>query len=279
LFIFFLTGCSSNINEIGEMQDREIKNIEQINLLDEQYFTLLQLVSGLQVSRQRIVTRIEENTSQGSEAEEKSQEEEKKETKENEANKVEMTEIEQRDILLNENTESDWNAARITCERIQDIVIDIQIAMKNSGIDEQTINQYRISIDELINYVVKADKENVMIQLLDLYNYSNMYNEKCYNNEKLYLAKKLDYSIVKSLIYLEIDDKEQFKNSINELAVNVDEINNKIDNENIQYIKERIINIVNTLKENTENEEKENIKLKLIILIEIIPIIDNSIEY
>lgn len=151
--------------------------------------------------------------------------------------------------------------------------------MKNDEIDEETINKYKTSVDNLINYVVKEDKENTMIQLLDLYNYSNIYNEKCFNNENLYLAKKLDYSIVKSLIYLETNQKEEFKNSINELSINVENINNKIDNENIHYIKERIINIVNTLKENSDNEEKENIKLKLIILIETIPIIDNSIEY
>lgn len=250
-----------------------------MNLLDENYFNLLQLVSGLQVSRERIVTRIEENTSEGGNKEEKSQEEEKKEKKENESINIEMTEIKQREVLLSENKDSDWEKARITCERIQDIAIDIQIAMKNAGIEEQIINEYRKVIDELINHIIKEDKEKAMLKLIELYKYSNIYNEECFDNEKLFLAKKLNYSIVKSIIYLELDMKNELVNSINELEINIEEVSGKINNENIEYVNERIRNIVDTLKENINQEERENIKLKLIILIELIPIIDNSIEY
>lgn len=178
---------------------------------------------------------------------------------------------------MKEEVKSDWDNARLACEKIQDTISDIQISMKNGNINENTIFEYGKAVDLFINYVIMEDRKESLLQLIKLYDYSDIFNANCIKDQKVYLTKKMQYSSIISLIYLETENIEELKKNINVLVKNIEEINANIKDQNNSYTIERINNVIQTLNNNIENEDIENIRLKLVILIDLVQILENNL--
>lgn len=271
LCLIFLTGCDKKDDNLN----KQIKYINQINRLDKEYFTLYEQLSGIELSKQKILTKTEENIMKQPKEDEN---QDIQADKSDEEDIVEIVEIEQRDSMLEAVKEPNWKNSKELCEQLQDCIIDIQVEMGNNNVDEQIINEYKLEFDNLINGIVKQDKEKSIIALSNLFIYSEIFVERCVNIQELLLIKQTYYSSMKSLIFLELEDTQDFEQELQKLKININEINNNFNYKEIEYVKKRISSITATIDSNYKIQEKENTRLKLVMLIETIPSAESYIQ-
>lgn len=275
LVLTVLTGCTNE-----QIDNEKLRDLEQVNILEIKYLTLYERISGIQLTRQVMSLKQEENTKP-----EEAGSGDKEDSKTNQENKIdnaiensiESTRITYDNSALNETMNSDWDTSKQLCYEIENIILDILSEMKKNN-DIETSNKFEETMDNLISAVVDQDKKISTKAIADIYDYLLKFIGDNIDNKQIYNVKKLYYSSIQALIYLENGEKENYQNKILEIK-NDNQTTLELQNDkNITYIVDKISTLISGLDEEYNKEQLKNIRLKLIMLIKTISNIDIYVQ-
>lgn len=275
LVLTVLTGCTNK-----EIDNEKLRDLEQVNILEIKYLTLYERISGIQLTRQVMSIKQEENTKP-----EESGSGDKEDAKTNQENKIdnaienslESTRITYDNSALNDTIDPDWDTSKQLCYEIENIILDVLSEMKNYN-DIETSNQFEETMNDLISAVVDEDKEKSTQSIANIYNYLLKFINDNIENKQIYEVKRLYYNSIQALIYLENKEEEKYESKISEIKNDNKEVLELESDKNIAYIIDKISTLISGLDEKYNQEQLKNSRLKLIMLIKTISNIDIYVQ-
>lgn len=275
MILFFLTGCTNK-----EVDDEKLRDLEQVNLLEIKYLTLYERISGIQLTRQVMSVKQEENSK-----EEDSNSANKQDSKTNKENKIEnsiensieTTKITYDNIALNNTAQPDWENSKQLCYEIQNIMLDVLSEIRNNN-DNETFLKFEDNMDSLISAVVREDKKKSVETIANMYDFLLKFVNDNIDNKQIYEVKRLYYNCIDALIYLESNDIEKYELKIKNLKLENEVLNQLEKDKNISYIIDKIYTLISGLDEKYNKEELKNSRIKLIMLIKTMANIDAYVQ-
>ena len=276
--LIILTGCDNKEEDGNNKTDQEILRSEEMDLLDVKLFATLEKVLGIQFTNYRLITlqepvsKDEKSNTNGQGGQEATSGEQSMNNNENQT--VEITEIVDDNTVFEKNTEPDWERAQQYVRQVSDIFIDIQIELSKLGVSQEEINEYGEYISNIVSDLANKDKEKSIQDLEGLY--KSLYDilKNITSDERVLTTRKLYYDLILLLIYLEQENEEKFNTTFELVKEDVKEVDSAITAENKTYIKQRI----NMLVQNIEYEKYNDTKLKLIMIINSMPVLEYKTE-
>lgn len=277
--LLLLTGCDNKQGDEGFLKsDEEILRSEEMDLLDVKLFATLEKVLGIHFTNYRLVTlqepisKNEESSANGQGGQEATSGEQSMNNNENQT--VEITEIVDDNTVFEKNTEPDWERAQQYVRQVSDIFIDIQIELSKLGVSQEEISEYGEYISNIVSDISNKDKEKSIQDLERLY--VKLYDivTKMTQDERVITTRKLYYDLIKLLLYLEQKDEEKFNTILEIVKEDIKEVDKAITSDNKTYIKQRI----NMLVQNIDYTKYNDTKLKLIMIINSMPVLEYKTE-
>lgn len=269
-----LTGCSINEDSDNQEELQEILRSEQFEVFDVKMFTLMENILGINFKNYRLITTAQEKLKDDTSANkgQESQQTENKSTGEGSSDEksIEITQLVDDNTIFADRNEPDWEKAKQYVRQISDVFIDIQIELQRLNVPQEDIIRYGEYISNLVYDVSSEDREKSIddIHLL----YSNAYDmlRKSINNQQVLTIKKLYYDSIQLILYLEEADEENFNKYLEMVKVDVQEISQFIQRDNEKYIEQRI----NMIVDNIVYDKKNDARLKIVMLVNCIPILE-----
>lgn len=269
--LIILPGCS-NKNIHQDMN--ELLRTEQLEIFDKKVFSILENVLGLRFANYRLVTVAQESTDTQQDARSKDDTQQNQNGKmsndKNDSKTVKTTEIVDDNTIFEKNNEPNWEEAKQYVRQASDIFIDIQIELKNINIGQEEIQKYGSYISQLVYDVSNEDKEKSIKDLQNIY--ANMYDlfSKNTDDSKLLSIRKVYYDVIQLMICLEGEQEDSFNELMKQAKEDINAMNEHIKQDNEQYLKERI----DMLFENIDYSKKSDARLKIVMLVNCIPILE-----
>lgn len=274
LILIILPGCSNSNNGDKAQTPQDLLRTEQIETFDARIFTILESVLGVHFSNYRLVTIAQESTDD----EEKnnsinnSQQNQGKETAQDKDknNTIKISEIVDDNSIFEQGNKPDWEKAKQYIRQASDIFVDIQIELQNVNVPQEEIKQYGTYISQLVHDISNEDMEKSVQDIQVIYEHLHEIFSKSTKDERILTIKKLYYDVIQLMILLEQDNEEKFNQQLQIVKEDVDnlQIHIKLDNE--KYLKERI----DMLIENVDYSKRSDTRLKIVMLINCIPILE-----
>ncbi len=275
MMFIILTGCTNK-----EIDSEKLRDLEQVNLLEIKYLTLYERISGIQLTR--LVSAIKNKESSTVESKDSENKEESKLDQQNKIensieNSIETTKITYDNNVLGNTQESDWNTSKQICYELQNVVLDILSEMKNNN-DNETAISFSENTDRLVSNVIKEDKEKSIENISQVYDYLLKFINDNISDKNIYQVKRLYYNSIKGLIYLESDEIEKYELTIKEIKDDSKILDELKKDENISYIIDKTNTLISSIDYKYKEDEKKNLRLKLIMLIKVVSNIDIYVQ-
>lgn len=277
IIIFFslliLPGCS--LNDKKELENpEEILRSEQLEIFDAKIFAVLENVLGVHFANYRLVTVAQEkpNQEEGTSSAENAQQNQSEETAKdkNKSKTIKISELVDDNSIFEQDNKPNWENAKQYVSQASDIFVDIQIELKNQNISQEDIAKYGQYVSQLVDDVSSEDMEKTVKDIQQIY--AQMYDifTKSTTDEKLLSIKKLYYDAIQLVIILEQDNEEEFNKQLELAKEDINNLKIYIKQDNEKYLKERIDTLIN----NIDYSKKTDTRLKIVMLINCIPILE-----
>ena len=293
--LLVLTGCDMKGEEGNIKKDQEILRSEQMDLLDLKLFATMEKVLGIHFTNYRLVTLQKPVSEQGGQSASGSSSgssdgsgnsggggssgggggSSAQQSMSNEQNQtVEITEIVDDNTVFEKNTEPDWERAQQYIRQVSDIFIDIQIELSKLNIPQEEINMYGQYISNIVSDVADKDKEKAITDLETMYKELYTILTKVTQDEKTLTTRKLYYDLIILLLYLEQEEEEKFNETLETVKQDVTSVQNVITSESKKYILQRISMLV----QNIDYTKYNDAKLKIIMSVNSMPVLEYKTE-